>query len=74
MASLIGGVEDLVVEDREVKGEPKTNRVRGRELGLRNLGSGLVGIERLVGGVLARVADSELRKVAVVVTLPVSQS
>lgn len=74
MASLIGGIEDLVVEDREVKGEPKTNRVRRRELGLRNLSSGLVGIERLVGGVLARVADSELRKIAVVVTLPVSQS
>lgn len=71
VASLVGGVEDLVVEDREVEGKPKTDGVRGRKLSLRNLGGSLVGIERLVGRVLAGVANGELGEVAVVVTLPV---
>lgn len=42
----------------------------GRELSLGNLSSSLVGLEGLVGRVLATVTDGELGKVTVVVTLP----
>lgn len=71
MASLVGSVENLVVEDGEVQGETQADGVGGRQLGLGDLGGGLVGVERLVGRVLALVADGELGEVAVVVTLPV---
>lgn len=71
VAGLIRGVENLIVEDGEVECEAKTNGVRRRELGLGDLGGGLVGVERLVGGVLAAVANSELGEVAVIITLPV---
>ena len=72
VASLVGSIEDLVVEDREVEGEAETDGVGRGKLRLGNLGGGLVGVKRLVGRVLARVADGELGEVAVVVTLPVS--
>ena len=72
MASLVGSIENLVVEDREVEGEAETDRVGGGKLRLGNLGGSLVGVKGLVGRVLARVADGKLGKVAVVVTLPVS--
>lgn len=71
MASLVRGVEDLVVEDGEVERKTQADRVGRRQLGLGNLGSSLVSLERLVGGVLAAVANGELGKVTVVVTLPV---
>lgn len=71
VASLIGGVQNLVVEDGEVQGETQADGVGGRKLGLSNLSGSLVGVERLVGGVLALVANGELSQVAVVVTLPV---
>ena len=71
MASLVGSVKDLVVEDGEVKGKAEADGVGGRKLGLGNVGSVLVGIDRLVGGVLALVANGELGKVTVVITLPV---
>jgi hypothetical protein len=71
VASLVGSVENLVVEDGEVQGEAETDGVGGGKLGLGNLGGGLVGLEGLVGGVLAAVADGELGQVAVVVALPV---
>ena len=71
MASTVGAGEDFVVEDGEVEGETKTDGVRGSKVGLRNLGGGLVGVERLVGRGLALVANGELGEVAVVVTLPV---
>lgn len=70
VASLVGGVEDLVVENGEVEGEAEADGVGGRKLALGNLGGGLVGDKGLVGRVLALVASSELGKVAVVVTLP----
>jgi hypothetical protein len=71
LASLVGGVEDLVVEDGEVQGKTKADGVgRGEVLG-GDLGGSLVSLERLVGGSLALVANGELSKVAVVVTLPV---
>lgn len=69
VAGLVGGVQDLVVEDREVQGETKTDGVGGGEVGLGDLGSGLVGLEGGIGGTLAAVASSELGKVTVVVTL-----
>lgn len=40
------------------------------KVGGSDIGSGLVGLERLVGGSLALIANSELSKVAVVVALP----
>lgn len=71
VASLVGGVEDLVVEYGEVKGKTKTDRVGWGKFGLGNLGGSLVGVEGLVGGVLALVANGELSEVTVVVALPV---
>ena len=41
MASLIGGVEDLVVEDGEVQRETETDGVGGCELGLGDVGGSL---------------------------------
>lgn len=70
VASLVGGVEDLVVEDGEVEGKTQADGVSGGELGLGDLGGSLVGLERLVGRILATVADGELGEVAVVVALP----
>lgn len=70
VASLVGGVQDLIVEDGEVESEAETDRVRGRQLGLCDLGGSLVGIERLVGRLLSSIANRELGKVSVVITLP----
>jgi hypothetical protein len=42
MASAIGGVEDLIVEDGEVECEPKADGVGRCELGLGDIGSTLV--------------------------------
>jgi len=74
MASLIRGVEDLVVEDREVKGKTQTDRVSRRQVGLGDLGSGLVCLERFISRLLAPVSNGELGKIAVVITLPTGQS
>lgn len=70
MASLVGSVQDLVVENGEVKGKAQADGVRGRQLGLGNLGGSLVRLERLVGRILALVANGELSEITVVVTLP----
>lgn len=70
MAGLIRGVQNLVVEDREVKSEAQADGVRGRKFGLGNLSGSLISLERLVCGLFASVTDSELSKVAVVVALP----
>lgn len=71
VASAVGRVQDLVVEDREVKGKTKADGVGRGELGDGNVRSSLVSLERLVGGVLALVTGGELGEVSVVVTLPV---
>jgi len=71
VAGLVGRVENLVVEDREVQGKTKANRMRGSKVGLSDLSSGFVGLQGGVCGVLALVADSELGEVAMVITLPV---
>jgi len=70
VASLVGSVQNLIVEHREVEGETKADGVSRRQLGLCNLGGGLVGFKRLIGRILALVADSKFGKVAVVVALP----
>jgi len=69
MASLIRGIEDLVVEHTEVQSETKTDGVRRCKVGLRDLGSSLVRLERLVGRSLALVANSKLGEVTMVITL-----
>ena len=74
MASLVGRVEDLIVEDREVQGKSKADGVGGSQVGLCNLGGILVGLKRLVGRGLALVAQCELGQVTVVVTLPARRS
>lgn len=72
MASLVRSVEDLVVKDGEVEGKAEADGVGWGELGLGNLGGSLVGIEGLVGRVLALVPNSEFGQVSVIVTLPVA--
>jgi len=48
MTGTVGGVQDLIVEDREVEGEAKTDRVGWSELSLGNIG-GVLEREVLVG-------------------------
>lgn len=69
VASLVGGVQDFIVEDREVKGETETDGVSGGKVSGGNLGSSLVSLEGVVGSTLAAVANGELGEVTVVVTL-----
>ena len=69
MASLIGGVEDFVVEDGEVEGESESDGVRGGQTGVGDLRGILIGVQGVGGRLLARVASLELSEVTVVVTL-----
>lgn len=71
VASLVWRIQDFVVENGKVERKTKSNWVRGCEIGLRNLGGSLVGVERLVGRPLPLIAERKLGKVAVVVALPV---
>jgi hypothetical protein len=70
MASLIGRVQDLIVENGEVKGQTQADWVGGSKIGLGNFGGVLVSLEGLVGRLLSLVANSELGEVTVVITLP----
>ena len=70
LASLVGRVEDLVVENGEVQGETETDGVGRSKVGGGNIGSSLVSLERLVGRSLALVTNGKLGKVAMVVALP----
>jgi hypothetical protein len=70
MACLIGRVQNLIIEHGEVECKTKTNWVCWRKISLSNLGSILVGLERLSGGFLALLANGELSEVTVIVTLP----
>lgn len=72
MASLIGRIEDLVVEDREVECQAKTNGVGWSKVSGGDLGGCLVCFQRLVGRILTLIADGELGEVAVIVALPVT--
>lgn len=71
MASLVRGVEDLVVEDGEVKSQTKTDGVGRSKVSLGNFSGGLIGLKRGIGSALTAVTDGELGKITVVVTLPV---
>jgi hypothetical protein len=71
VASLVGRVQDLVVEDGEIEGEAQTDGVSGSQVGGGDLSGALVSLEGQVGGALALLGDGELGKVAVVVSLPV---
>jgi hypothetical protein len=70
VACLVGGIEDLIVEDGEVKSQTEANGVCGSKIGVCDLCSGLVSLERLVGRSLALVACSEFCEVSVVIALP----
>lgn len=71
MASLIRRVQDLIVENGEVKGQTQADWVGWCKVGLCNFGGVLVSLEGLVGRFLSLVANGELSKVTVVITLPV---
>jgi hypothetical protein len=70
LASLVGRVENLVVENGEVQRETETDGVGRGKVGSSNIGSSLVGLERLVGRGLALVTNGKLGEVTVVVALP----
>lgn len=71
VASLIRGVQDLVVEDREVQGKTESDWVGWGQVALGDLSGTLVSQKRLIGRLLALVTKSKLGEVTVVVTLPV---
>jgi len=84
MTRSVWRVQDLVVEDREVEGKAETDleldsnrqgryRMGGRQFRDSDIGSGFVRLEGLVSAILARVAKSEFREIAVVISLPRSQ-
>lgn len=70
MAGLIRRIQDLVVENGEVKRKAKTDWVGRSKVGLGNFGGILVSLEGLVGGPLALVAESEFGQITVIITLP----
>lgn len=72
MASLIGRVENLVVEDGEIQREAKPDRMRRGEVRLGNLRGILVRLQGLVGRLLALIAGGKLGQITVVISLPVS--
>merc|ERR1719465_59637 len=69
MARAVGRREHLVVEDREVEREAEADRVRRRQVGVRDRRCVLVRLERGTRRLLARVRLLELGEVAVVVAL-----
>ena len=71
LASLVGRVEDLIVENGEVQGKSEADGVGRSKAGGGDLGGSLVGLKRLIGRGLALVANGELGEVTVVVALPV---
>lgn len=70
MASLVWGVQDLVVEYREVKCETETDWVGWGKIRLGDLSGVLVCLEGLIGRLLSLVSNGELGEVTVVITLP----
>lgn len=69
VAGLVGGVQDFVVEDREVQGQAEADGVGRGKIGRGDLSGSLVGLQRGIGSALAAVANGELSQVTVVVTL-----
>lgn len=70
MASLIGRVQDFVIEHGEVQGKTKTDWMSWGEVSLGNFGRILVSFQGFVGRLLALVTDGELSEITMVVTLP----
>lgn len=70
MASLIGRVEDLVIENGKVEGKAKTDRMSRGKISASNLSRGLVCLQRLIGRDLTLVALGELGKITMIITLP----
>lgn len=70
MASLVRGVENLVVEDGEVEGKTKSDRVSGSKIGRGDFSGSLVCLQRLIGRFLSLVGGSELSEVTMIITLP----
>ncbi len=60
MAGLVRRIQNLIVEDGEVKGKAQADRMRGRQLSLSNLSSSLVSLEGLVGRFIFSVANGKL--------------
>lgn len=71
MAGLIGGTEDLIVEDREVEGKSEADRMGRSKIGRSDLGGRLVSFQRLIGRILALVANRKFGEITVIVALPV---
>ncbi len=67
---MIGTIQNLIIEHREVKGKFKIDRMCWRQLSDDNTEGGLVHIQRLVGQVFPLVTCSKLSQVAVVITHP----
>ena len=70
MTSLIRGVQNLVVEYREVQRKTEADWVGWCEVGLGNFCGSLVGLEGLVGRLLTLVPNGKLSEIAVIITLP----
>ena len=60
VAGTVWRVEDLVVEDREVEGETKADRMCRRQICLGNLGGLLVRLVSGLGGTCSRISDLEV--------------
>ena len=73
VASLVGRVEDFIVEDGKVEGEAETDWVSRGEICAGDFSGVLVGFEGLVSRNLALVTYGELGQVTVVVSLPVQE-
>jgi hypothetical protein len=69
MASAIRGVQDLIVEHREVERKAKADRMGGRQILIGYRRCRRVGFESLGGALLSDIGNLELGEVAMVVTL-----
>ena len=69
LASLLGRVEDLIVEDGEVERQTEADGMRGLHLGLSNLEGLLVSLLRIFENLRSSVTHSHLGKVPVVISL-----
>jgi hypothetical protein len=70
MAWVIGTVQNLIIEYREVESKSKMDRMCWGQLGNGNIEGGLVNIKGLVGRVFSLVARGKLSQVAMVITHP----
>merc|ERR1719183_890162 len=69
LASLLGRVEDLIVEDGEVERQTEADGMRGLHLGLSNLEGLLVSLLRIFENLRSSVTHSHLGEVPVIISL-----